>query len=342
MVGLSKNAGKTSVLNAILANSPEFEWGVFSTGLDGEEEDRVYKSPKPRVKIPAGCYFCTDTQTVESLGSRASILESALYTGRKLWFLKAEEDLETSITGPASVSDQSRVMFRMLRLGAERILVDGSLDRKSIALDQYLHLSVMVLGASFGSCKEIIEEVQRIELMKFISSPSLYFGKPQTGASFYSFAIDSKSKHDAEALPQKVLYHKDGGWLDTGFESLMGNLGKMQKILQQEPDAIYVPTAYTSLMHEKLAPALIKGKIQLIVRHPFQLYLTLSELKQLYKRGLVCAFRQLWVRFYALNSMAVGKSPQDALKFRETIRKKLPDLQFIDIMELEDGKRKHK
>jgi len=340
VVGLSKNAGKTSLLNAILANAPDLEWGVFSTGTDGEEEDRVYKSPKPRVKIPAGCYFCTDTQSVESLGSRASILASRLFSGRKLWFLKAEEELETVITGPASVLDQSKVMLNMRALGASKILVDGSLDRKSIALDRLLHLSVMVLGASFGSSKEIIEEINRINLLQSIYSPNLYFGKPASGARFYSFATNKDSWHDAEGLPQKVLFNKDGAWYDTGFESLMGNLDKMQKIMQQEPDAIYVPTAYTSLMHEKLAPALIQGKTQLIVRHPFQLYLTLAELKQLHKRNLIKAFRRLFVGFYALNSTAVGKSPQDALKFRAAIRKKFPGMRVIDIMELEDVGRK--
>ena len=41
LVGISKNSGKTTLLNGILKLYPDISWGVMSTGLDGESRDRI-------------------------------------------------------------------------------------------------------------------------------------------------------------------------------------------------------------------------------------------------------------------------------------------------------------
>lgn len=75
IVGICKNAGKTSLLNHLLALRRDGAWGVFSTGIDGEERDTVFRIPKPAVKLDAGLIFCCDTGALNGLGSAVEILE---------------------------------------------------------------------------------------------------------------------------------------------------------------------------------------------------------------------------------------------------------------------------
>ena len=52
-IGLVKNAGKTTVVNALMANCPHL-FGLTSLGLDGERIDHLTGLAKPRIAPPAG------------------------------------------------------------------------------------------------------------------------------------------------------------------------------------------------------------------------------------------------------------------------------------------------
>jgi ABC-type branched-subunit amino acid transport system ATPase component len=71
IVGICKNAGKTTVLNAVLKQH-DFSWGVLSTGRDGEREDLVYKTPKPRVLIPRGVFFVATPKAYRNMDPGSS------------------------------------------------------------------------------------------------------------------------------------------------------------------------------------------------------------------------------------------------------------------------------
>ena len=318
LVGISKNSGKTTLLNAILAEDPDENWAVISTGLDGESQDRIYKSPKPSVLIPENSYFCTDSLALSTLGSKVSILDSQLYSGRKLWYLKAEEDLETEITGPSNVSQQIEMTQRMRALGARRVLIDGSLDRKSIAFEPSVDSIVLLIGASFGSIESVVQELKRLE--QLIALP-----------------LFESSKHISKRLlaSAKLMYQTKGRWRASEFESLFQSEVKMQELLSLKPDKIYIPSAYSSLVHKRIFSALKESPAELIFRHPQALALTYKELLTLIKAKSPKVLIPFKVKLFALNPWAVGQIPQDANLYRDKIRRAFPHLKFLDIMELQ-------
>jgi len=63
LVGLSKNAGKTTCLNHLICawqkSGISRPLGITSIGRDGEEEDVVNGQPKPRIFIFSGTYLAT-------------------------------------------------------------------------------------------------------------------------------------------------------------------------------------------------------------------------------------------------------------------------------------------
>ncbi|HQQ67414.1 MAG TPA: hypothetical protein PLX77_01165 [Candidatus Cloacimonadota bacterium] len=318
LVGISKNSGKTTLLNGILKLYPDISWGVMSTGLDGESRDRIYKTPKPQVQLPKGSLFCADGTTLESLGSRVSILKAELFSGRKLWFLKAEEALQTEITGPSSVSDQIRASRDLHRMGAAKVLIDGSLDRKSIAFEDSVQAIILCIGASFGTKEEIVEEVKRLDLM--ISIPKCHC---------------SKYHYDSLKAAETVMYGKRGQWQKTQIASLIGHEEEISAILDEHPETLYIPGAYTSMLHTRLFPLFKAAKAQLIFRHPQCLALSYSEILRLRRDCDVSTLIPFKVKLYALNPWAVGKTPINADQFRQHIRSHWPQHTFIDIMELD-------
>lgn len=170
IVGISKNSGKTTLLNHLLREHAELSFGVFSTGIDGEETDTVFKTPKPRVRLNPGTLFCCDTASLDRHGSAVEVLEKlgSASPQRQLWLSRTILPVETEITGPASVAGQTRLLGKILAHGAARVLIDGSLDRKSIALSEAVDAVVALIGASFGSPAAIADELKRLLLLNQI------------------------------------------------------------------------------------------------------------------------------------------------------------------------------
>ena len=59
IVGMCKNAGKTTMLNWMLANTNGQTLGLTSIGRDGESTDVVTGTEKPGIYVPEGTLIAT-------------------------------------------------------------------------------------------------------------------------------------------------------------------------------------------------------------------------------------------------------------------------------------------
>ncbi|MEN6445372.1 MAG: hypothetical protein ABFC98_04935 [Candidatus Cloacimonas sp.] len=316
IVGICKNAGKTTVLNYILANS-NFIWGVLSTGRDGEDEDILYKNPKPKVKLPAGCIFCTDAKTLIQQGSGISILAKTKWQSgnRELWIAKSERNLETEITGPANVKGQIACAELMYKLGARKVLIDGSLDRKSIALSDAIDGIILSVGASFGNQQAITEELKRLitlcEIKKYNSS-----------------------NLNKLAEQNRILIKNQSRWQTTDLTSLIGNEEKLLELIEtmKNPTHLYLPGAYTSVVNNKLGKRL-KG-MQLIFRHPECIKLSSNELENFLTDHNPLALIPFKVKAIFLNPKGIGSNDLDADEFHQNLRSVFKNYPLLDVMEI--------
>lgn len=318
IVGICKNAGKTTVLNAVL-DQHSFNWGVLSTGRDGETEDLLFKTPKPRVKIPQGSLFCCDRANLEEHGSRVSILSKVnRHSGnRSLWLLKAETDLETELTGPGTSEAQLACAKQLLDMGAEKVIIDGSLDRKSIVLDSAIDGIILVAGASFGSVEAITSELRRLLILSGIK-------KLNSG------------KADAKQLGGKheIIIKQAGKWKSSGLASLFSHEKQLIELLSTNPDAIYIPGAYSSSAHHRLSSHF--GQAQLIFRHPECLKLDRNELASFLVNHDVSCLIPFPIKAIALNAKGVGSNDLASDELLMQIRDSLPKLPVFDVMELNE------
>lgn len=317
LVGISKNSGKTSLLNHILAEFPRYRWGVMTTGIDGEIQDRVFKTPKPRLNLPSGTIFCCDDSTLEGHGSKISILHKATSSKRSLWIVQAESALETEIAGASSTKEQIQIAKQLGLLGADKVLIDGSLDRKSIALEDSVDAIFLCVGASFGDARTSITELKRLQLLRDISPAKL-------------------SKHSSLRLKESnnILYKNNHQWMNSGLSSIIGNSTEFSNLLVSEPQEIYIPGAFTEAMFAKHRKALAHSKTALIFRHPECIKLGYQSLLGFVKELSVQSLIQFKLKAFALNSWAVGSPDQDAEMFRSEIKLAFPNIDFLDIREL--------
>jgi hypothetical protein len=317
LVGISKNSGKTTLLNAILADFPKLKWAVMSTGIDGEEKDRLYKTPKPQVLLPKGIMYCCDAQTLDQQGSKIELLSAVSYQGRKLFLARTLAAIQTQITGPASVLQQNKMIAHFRALGAKKVLIDGALDRKSIALEDSIDALILCIGASFGSISEIQRELKRLLLLRDLPS-----------ADLSNYQMRRLKRAD------QILVYSQKRWRQSGIKSLIKHENQLLGLLNHKTKALYIPTAFTDILYDRLAGAFLQRDLTLIFRHPECLKLSWDKLERFVDQNRVSALIPFKIKAFALNSTAIGKAPIAADEFREQIRAGFPNETFFDLMEI--------
>ena len=145
VVGLAKNAGKTTVVNHLLERLPG-PVGLASLGLDGERTDALTGLAKPRVRPPAGSLVATAGELAgpgrvrRALGLRTAVGEVLL--------VEAPGGEPVLVSGPARLDELDAVVRELLAAGMARVLLEGALGRLGPAAPGRAEAVVVAAGAS--------------------------------------------------------------------------------------------------------------------------------------------------------------------------------------------------
>lgn len=153
-IGMCKNAGKTSVLNEVIKRSHENNESILLTsiGRDGEELDLVTNTKKPEIYIYKNDYIATARDLIKYCDITKEIVESTgIYTPLgEIIIIKALSDGFVQIAGPSIASQMSRICESFSKYSSGRILIDGALERKSIATGKVSNVAILSSGASYS------------------------------------------------------------------------------------------------------------------------------------------------------------------------------------------------
>ena len=151
VVGMAKNAGKTVVLNRLIAEASQDNrvLGLTSIGRDGELEDLVTGTEKPGILVEPGTLLATTDQCLRRSDARVEILET---TGEKtpvgqVVLVRVRQRGWVELAGPDTNRGIRRVCRQMLVHGARQVLVDGALNRKTSASPAIADGSILASGA---------------------------------------------------------------------------------------------------------------------------------------------------------------------------------------------------
>ncbi|MDQ7772013.1 MAG: hypothetical protein RDU13_00675 [Elusimicrobiales bacterium] len=138
IVGSRKNAGKTTFLNYALAarRRPHGRRrgrpaACLSVGLESGSADRVFGTPKPRVRLRPGDAAVVPAASLASSDAGLEILrvyQSATAVGRPV-LARARREGTAEITGPATNSGLGEMLGDIAEAGIDTVFVDGAVDR---------------------------------------------------------------------------------------------------------------------------------------------------------------------------------------------------------------------
>jgi hypothetical protein len=162
IIGMDKNVGKTTALNYILDKTKDsITFGLTSIGRDGEEEDRVTETKKPKIYIKRGTYIATSKQCLFNGDITKEIIETTdINTPMgEVIIAKALSDGFVELGGPSINTYMKQICDRLKTFGCEKIIVDGALSRKTTASPSVTEAAILATGASLNrSMSKVVEK----------------------------------------------------------------------------------------------------------------------------------------------------------------------------------------
>lgn len=152
IIGMGKNAGKTTVLNQLLSllEKDKRTIAVASIGRDGEAVDVVTGTAKPGIWVKRGSLVVTTTGLVRECDiTREIIMTTGISTPLgEVVVLRALSDGAVQLSGPSMAEQLQALMGELRTLGALLTLVDGAIHRKTFANPAICDAVILCVGAS--------------------------------------------------------------------------------------------------------------------------------------------------------------------------------------------------
>jgi len=177
IIGMSKNAGKTTVLNHLIQNfhGKGISLALTSIGRDGERTDVVTKTAKPEI------YVFKDTliATAEGLLPYCDITKEIIGLTEvntpmgRVVLVRARSDGHVQLGGPSITAQISGLLEE---LSADKIIVDGAISRKTLANPGVTQATVLCAGAALGpNMNKVIDETRHA--VEILTLPKLEDGR---------------------------------------------------------------------------------------------------------------------------------------------------------------------
>ena len=143
IVGMAKNAGKTTALNFLIEEAIDegIQLGITSTGRDGESQDLVTGTEKPRVYLEEDMLVAVPTLLYDLADAGLEVVKKTKYSTAigELLICRVKDAGYVQVAGPVINAEQKLLCRDMMELGCSLILIDGAIDRKSIACNYFIH-----------------------------------------------------------------------------------------------------------------------------------------------------------------------------------------------------------
>lgn len=154
VVGVAKNCGKTTTLNALTAAAAAAgkRIGLVSMGIDGERSDVLLGTEKPPIPARAGDLVATSRAAIEASTARVEYVESLGFsTPLGEAFIAHVLEPGAIVLGGMRHREDIRLAVQRLRaVGAHQIWIDGAYGRIAAAQPGLADAIVVASGAIAG------------------------------------------------------------------------------------------------------------------------------------------------------------------------------------------------
>ncbi len=160
IIGMCKNAGKTTVLNRMIREFRDAPTtlALTSIGRDGEAIDVVTGTAKPGIFLYENTLVATAEDMLPLCDVTREIVGTTGYStplGDVVLF-RARSDGSVQLAGPSMTAQLIALTDAFAALGADMTVIDGALSRKSLCAPAVSQASVLCTGASYSKSIDVL------------------------------------------------------------------------------------------------------------------------------------------------------------------------------------------
>ena len=158
VIGLCKNAGKTTAMRRLMAELGDERLALTSVGRDGERTDLVTGTEKPDLYLKAGDLFATARGMITLCDATLEVVDltDVMTPLGPVAIFRTLSDGYVQLAGPSAAGQLRPLTARFMELGAQRVLIDGAAGRKSLAGAGVEGVALLCTGASLDRDMDLV------------------------------------------------------------------------------------------------------------------------------------------------------------------------------------------
>jgi hypothetical protein len=333
LVGLAKNTGKTVTLNALLRELAEARTavGVTSVGRDGERNDVIdFRIEKPLVRLAAGDLVATTDGLLAASGIPHELLErTGVRTPMGEVLLARLNGAGTvEIAGPSAALDTRAVADSMLAHGAERVVIDGAIDRRAASSPEVSDGLVMSTGAILSNdpaevLARTVEAVALVRLPALGSDDEDMLARELAGALEPNLSALAGEDGRPHPLPERFVLTAE----PTDIADRLRAAGA--------PTVLLVAGALPQRFLDGLVPQVRRAgrPLKVVVPDPTRLFLSDRGVEHYARAGIeLRVLRPIELLALTVNPVAPQSHSFDSATLRARLSEALPHLPVFDVL----------
>jgi hypothetical protein len=328
VVGLAKNTGKTTALATLI---PQFHargerLGVTSLGRDGEAVDVLdRRTRKPAIPLPRDGFVAT-TETL----LRASRVAHRVVTRTghrtplgQVVVAHLSEPGRVEVAGPSTGRGVREVGDAMLAQGSDRILVDGSINRRAAASPAAADGVVIATGAVLSPDPEVVVQRTR-EAIDLVRMPVLADLRARALGSAFSGSVLVTAAYQGVAINPQIL--------------LGGSASAVAGLFQTHRTARYllIKGALCESFVEHVLRSRPADETTLVAEDCTKVFLSRRGDRWYAQRGVRIATMQA-IRLCAITVNPVAPGSHHLPSLTRQVRAAIPDVPVFDVLGPDNG-----
>jgi hypothetical protein len=290
--------------------------GITSTGRDGESTDLVTGTEKPKVYLYSDTIVSVPTGLFESASAGLEILRMTKYHTSigPVMICRVVDSGYVQVAGPVLTSDHKTLCDDMVAFGAEMVLIDGAIDRRSIAGPETSDAIILATGAVLSrDIKKVAEETAHIVGLYSLPEINDEQAKALLGGRD---RITVAGKGKARELDSK-----------TGLAA--SNI--IDEAIGEDTEYVYIPGAFTGSVIGGVNPKKLQS-VTFVTGNPTKIFLNRSEWLLLRKKGLnLKVFKNIKIAAISVNPVSPEGYSFEHERLIEIMEKAVPDVRIIDV-----------
>lgn len=283
VIGMCKNAGKTTVLNVLIEECEKHDeiLGLTSIGRDGERSDLVTNTKKPEIFVGRGTVIATAEGLLKQGDISMEILSS---TGQstpmgEIIIVRAMSAGYVQLGGASITEHQQLIRDELLGFGCDRVFIDGAISRKSLGTPALCDGVILSSGASYDP--NIAVTVGDTAYFARLFSLPVYSGE----ASVMRYtAVRDGELTGANELNELIPVLREGvkvlilrGAVTDSTASALRNIGKLLKntliVAEDASRLLLKPVMFEKLLGFTCGVSVLKGtRLAAVTVNPFSAY----------------------------------------------------------------------